>query len=881
MPSARFHRRTLVPAALATLLIAVVLFPAVRDMRPGDTTAPRPAGRRGAPGPHPSDWFEMQRMGADGRVPHERWLAAVEQARVQRAAGGYRLEAAAGTLTWQPAGPYNIGGRVTALAFEDGGVTGFLGAANGGVFKTTNSGTNWTPVFDEFAAYSIGAVVMDPTDPDVVYVGTGEGNAAVNTYDGAGVYKTTDGGATWGGIGLVETRRIGAMAIDPQNPQRVFVAAMGTQFSTGPHRGLYRSEDGGANWTQVLAINDSTGVVDVVINPAHPETVYCASWERIRRYTYRRAFGPGSGIWRSTDHGTTWTLLQAGLPPPSDDVGRIGLAIAPSRPSTVYAQYITGSALGYNGLGFYRTTDGGDTWARRDTGSGFTGAFGGFGWYFGEVGVDPVNPEIVFAMGVTLQRSTDGGINWTNRTGTAHVDQHAMWIDPSNPSRVLLGNDGGFYSSLNGSSTWTKSLDLPITQFYAGTIDPSFPARLFGGTQDNGPMKTPTGATNDWIMLISADGFYTVVDHSNNLIVFTEYQFGSYGLGPLRSTNGGNVGSFSSPVGFVSTDRYNWSMPFVMSPLNRNVLLAGSHRVYRSTDNGLNYAPVSADLTKNNTGSLLTYSTISTLDISPKTPNLFYAGTDDGRVWRSSNGGAAWNEITAGLPDRWVTRVTASPNDTMVVYVTHSGFGMDESIARVHRSTDRGATWSDIGADLPDVPANDILEDPADPNRLYLATDLGVYTTGNLGATWYPLGQGLPPQAVFDIELHKLTRKLAAFTHGRSIWTLDLNDLPVGVAPPAADDARLSLAAPAPNPFRDAARFALDLPGPATVEVAVFDASGRRVRSIAAGALPAGRHAMRWDGHDDRGRDAGAGVYYVRASAGEYGARMKRLVKLR
>jgi photosystem II stability/assembly factor-like uncharacterized protein len=549
----------------------------------------------------------------------------------------------------------------------------------------------------------------------------------------------------------------------------------------------------------------------------------------------------------------------------------------------VYAQIITGSAGGYTGLGFYRTTDGGATWTRRDVGGAYTGAFGGFGWYFGEVGVDPVNPDIVFAHGVQLLRSTDGGVNWTDRTGSAHVDQHAMWIDPTNASRVYLGNDGGFYSSLNGGATWTKSVDLPITQFYAGTFDWSFPSRLWGGTQDNGPMKNPTGAVNDWVSVFGADGFYTVVDPSNNQLVLMNYQFNSYGLGPLRSTTGGNPGSFSSPTGFVGTDRYNWCSPIVMNPSNPAIVLSAGHRVYRSTNGGVSYAPISADLTKNNTGSLLTYSTITTLDISPRATNLYYAGTDDGRVWRSSNGGGGWTEITAGLPDRWVTRVSASPGDSMVVYVTHSGFGMDEAIAHVHRSTDRGTSWTEIGGDLPDVPANDILEDPANPNRLYLATDVGVYTSGNLGATWYPLGQGMPAQTVFDLELHQQIRRLAAFTHGRSIWTLDLNDLPVGVEPGArpAPATRLELAAPAPNPFQGGASFALDLPGPDAVDVSIFDASGRRVRSLASGPLPAGRHALRWDGRDDRGRDPGAGVYYVRASAASYGARMKRLVKLR
>src|SRR5262249_26382406 len=303
----------------------------------------------------------------------------------------------------------------------------------------------------------------------VLYVGTGESNLSADSYDGAGLFRSSDGGASWTSLGLAETRRIARVRVDPANPNRIFVAAMGAQFSSGPNRGLYRSEDRGQTWSKVLFVSDSTGAVDVAINPAHPETVYCATWERMRRPTYRHAYGPECGIWRSIDHGTTWTRLSNGLPPPSDDVGRVALAVAPSRPSTVYAQIVSGASLGYVGLGLYRSTDGGNTWARRDF-SVFRDQFGSYGWDFGDMDVGPANPDHIYCLGLSITTSLNGGQNFSDITAS-HVDMHALWIDPTNPAHLYLGNDGGFYSSSTAGPPWIHSTNLPITQFYNGAID--------------------------------------------------------------------------------------------------------------------------------------------------------------------------------------------------------------------------------------------------------------------------------------------------------------------------------------------------------------------------------------------------------------------------
>lgn len=812
---------------------------------------------------YPSDWFGAQRAWPLDRIPQERYRAAVEQALAERAIGAGGSELAVGPLSWTEAGPYNIGGRVTAIAAMPGGATVYLGSAAGGVFKSTNAGVNWTPVFDATGVFSIGAVTIAPADSQTVYVGTGEANSSVDSYDGNGVYRTTDGGATWTSLGLEATARIARIAVDPQNPLRLYVAAMGTQFSTNPDRGLYRSEDGGASWSRTLFVNDSVGVTDVVVHPTHPETVYCATWERVRRNTYRRAYGPGSGIWRSANHGATWTRLQNGLPTPSDSVGRIGLAIAKSKPTTIFAQIISGTNLGYVGLGMYRSDNAGANWVRKDTSPTFRNGFGGFGWYFGDMAVHPGNLNRVYALGQVLMRSLDGGGTWADITGAAHVDFHAFWFDPLNPNHVYAGSDGGFFWSSDAGINWEQSLDLPITQFYAGTIDPTSPDRVMGGTQDNGTLQTFGGANNWQAMGIGGDGFQVVVDAVNG-VIFAEYQYCCYSTGPRRSTNGGFTFG-SQPGGVVATDRFNWNTPIVLNPRNNNVVLIGSQRVYRSTNNGLNYATISADLTTN-PGAALVYGTITTLDISPADTSVYYVGTDDGKVWRSINRGGAWTDISAGLPVRYLTRVTADPADPQVVYVTLSGFVSDEHFAHVYRSANRGDTWQSIGSNLPDVPANDILVDPADTQTLFLATDVGVYWTRNRGAGWAPLGWGMPVQTIFDLSFHAPSRTLVAATHGRSQWRLDLTGVPVAVDPPRSSE-RIALSAPAPNPARGAVRFTLELPRASATEIAIYDAAGRRVRTLHDAALPAGRHAFSWDGRDDAGRACRAGVFFARASA--------------
>jgi len=829
-------------------------------------------GDRAAEG-FPSDWFLAQRVYPGNTIRQPAYEAALAKARLER--NSLSPNSALSGATWTSAGPYNIGGRVTALAVADGGVRVFLGSADGGVFVSEDSGVSWTPAFDGVGVASIGALAVNPGNSNTVYVGSGEANSNADSYDGSGLYRSQDAGQSWSSMGLQETAHIARVRVDPADTNIIYVAAMGTLFSTNSYRGLYRSADYGQSWTRVLFVSDSTGVTDVAINPLHPDTVFCATLERVRHDTYRRVYGPECGIWRSVDRGLSWTRLAAGLPAPSDDVGRIALAIAPSRPSMIYAQILSGASLGYDGLGLYRSADGGQTWTRRDTGGSFVGNFGGFGWYFGDVAVNPANPDIVYSLGLDLMRSANGGQTFSSVASSTHPDHHAIWIDPGNPNRLYAGNDGGFYSSSNGGSTWSKSVDLPISQFYAGAIDPSNPSRLTGGMQDNGIAVT-TGSVTTWSSIAIGDNFQCIIDPLNPNTLFSQYEYGSEGSGPIRSTDNGVT--FHSPHGFDPSERYNWNSPFVMDPGNHNILLAGSQHVYKSSDNGLNYASISGDLSTNPVSSLV-FGTISALEISPASSTIYYAGTDDGRVWRSMNSGGTWSEISAGLPVRYVTRMTADPVDAGTVYVTLSGFGEDEHIARIYRSVDNGTLWSSISGNLPDVPVNDIVVDPTDRNVLYAATDIGVWVTRNLGVSWMSLAPGMPLLPVSDLTLHSASRTLVAATYGRSQWRIDLSGLIVGV-PAVKARSILTLSEPSPNPSSGAVRFALTLSHASHVDVGIYDVVGRRMRELIHGSVMAGRRELQWDGRDAAGRKVAAGIVFVRATSRE-GTQVQRIARVR
>ena len=856
-------------------LAAISLFPlalGLRELgRPGDPRTelvPSPAASESPLAREaPNEWFHRQRAWPRDDIDPAARLRAWEQAVEMRS------RERAGAAAWDPVGPVNIGGRITDVAVHplDANVC-WAGAAEGGVFKTMNGGVTWIPTFDEESSLSIGSVAVDPSDPDVVWVGTGEPNGGGGsvTYGGTGVFRSTNGGATWTNLGLPDSRYIGRVRVDPSNPSRVFVAVLGAMYSTNPERGVYRSTDAGGSWQQVLAVNDSTGAIDLVVHPTDSNLVYAAMWERTRGPDFLNYGGDGSGLWRSTDGGDSWSELGSGLPS-GPGVGRIGISIAKSNPDILYAIYADADPGWFDGV--YKTTNGGDTWTQTNDGA-LGGVYSSYGWWFGNIRVDPTNADRVFVLGLEFYRTTNGGASWSNAGGSMHVDHHGLDFGPT--GIIWEGNDGGMYRSVNGGTVWTKLADLPLTQFYTVEVDHQFPVRRYGGTQDNGTNRTLTGGSSDWASILGGDGFHCLVDPTNNAFVYAEWQYGNF----HRSTNGGStfIGATSGLSG-----RKNWSMPVVLDPSNPARLYAGTHFLHRSTNRAASWTGISPDLTDGPGGGNVTYGTITTIAVAATDPDVIWAGTDDANVWVTTNGGANWTRVDGALPERWVTRVAVDPGDATVSYVTISGFRWDDPLPHVFRSTDFGASWTDISSNLPEVPANDIVPDPQSPSTLWLATDFGVYRTTDVGASWSAVGTGLPNVVVTDLELHNPTRTLTAATYGRSMWTFDLNRATAAgeLRPLAAAPRAPRLHPVAPNPVRGGrttVRFTL--PRPADASLRVYDVAGRPVRTLAEGSHPGGERTLTWDGRDDEGRTVTGGVYLVRLETDGV-ARIRKLTVLR
>ena len=708
--------------------------------------------------------------------------------------------------TWTAAGPFNVGGRLTALAADPNDPDHvWAGAAAGGVFESHDAGTTWTAVFDDQPVLNVGSLTAHPSDSDVVYVGLGETNGVGYDYEGDGIYRTSDGGTTWQHLGLAETRRIARIAIDPQNPQRLFVAALGGQYTPDEHRGVYRSTDGGATWSQVLFVAPTAGAIDVAIDPVTPTRVYAAIWETYSTPTHWFQSGVHSGIWRSLDGGTTWARLAGGLPAPSASIGRIGLALAASSPTTVYALYIEDPG---KFVGVYKTTNGGESWSKMNS-AGTKQIFNVYSYYLGQIRVDPTDANIVYLLDVGWARSTNGGQSYTPFTSGSYVDHHDMVVLPD---RLYLANDGGFYRSVDGGVTWAHALTLPVTQFYDLGIDPVHPLRRLGGTQDNGSIQTVDGGASSWYVFGGSDGFHVEVDPTDPMRVYWENFWGRIN----RSLDGGSTSEVV--LRGIGNERSNWSTPIVHDPHIGLRLYTGTCRVYRTVDGADHWTPISDDLTDGPPPDLLPSShlenvvegTITTIAASGIDSNVVWAGTDDGNVWVTPNGGSTWSRVDVPGRSEWVTRVEADPFSASAGYVAYSGYRYGSRLPRLYRTLDLGATWTDISEGLPDVPVNGINADP-DPamrGRLFAATDAGVYVSDDYGARWSVLGTGLPPAVVLDLDLIETSRQLFAGTHGRSMYVYDLDQL----GPADADgDGRDNLADCLPD---DPAAFAI--PGAVT-----------------------------------------------------------------
>ena len=755
----------------------------------------------------PHDFMFMQRAYPTGEIKSDAYSNAIGWKKEQQ----QRSNAA---VLWEFAGPTNVGGRITDIEIpNDQAETYYVGTASGGVFKTTDGGSNWLPIFDDQEILSIGDIEISENNTETIWVGTGEVNAGGGSlaYDGNGVFKSTNAGITWQSKGLPNVGSISKIVIDPDNDDAIFVSAMGPLFRNDTNRGVYKSVDGGDTWEQKLFVSDSTGIIDMAIHPTNGDIIYAASWERIRRPQYRHYGGETSRLYRSLDGGDTWIEMTNGLPSLPSEKGRISIAISQSNPEVLYSRYADATG---NIQGVYKTVDGGDVWTEVN-GSGLQNV--GFHWWFRGVVIDPDDENIIYNVDFNVQKSTDGGANWSPAFPGAHVDQHALAFNRMVPGAVVLGNDGGVYYSADDGASYLKDVSLPITQFYRVHVDAQNDAKVYGGAQDNNTIRTTTGSVDDWTAIYGGDGFQSLVDPTNTAVIYALSQRGNLG----KSINNG--ANFSGATNGISgSDRKNWDTPIVMDPFDSQILYYGANRLYKTTNAAGNWTAISPDLTNGSGGGNLTFGTIISISVSPINTDTIYVGTDDGNVWITNNGGGNWTNVSASLPNRWVTKVLASRSDLNTVYATFSGYRYGEDNGHVYKSDDNGANWTDISSGLPDIPVNDILEDVY--GNLFLGTDIGVLASPDQGANWSVLGENLPSVVVTDMHIHEASEYLYIGTYGRSMYKLDLSEDILSVAHRSFSET----IAIYPNPATDYVTISAS-ESFENISVGIYDAMGREI----------------------------------------------------
>jgi photosystem II stability/assembly factor-like uncharacterized protein len=689
-------------------------------------------------------------------------------------------------------GPAITSGRVGDLAVDPVRKrTYYVAVSSGGVWKTTNWETTFAPVFDDQASFSIGCVTLDPTNPLVVWVGTGENNSQRSVGYGDGVYRSPDGGKSWENVGLKASEHIGRILVHPKDGRIVYVAAQGPLWADGGDRGLYKSTDGGKTWKAVLTISGRTGVSDVWMDPRNPDVLYAAAYQRRRHVFTLINGGPESGIHKSTDGGVSWTKLTNGLP--KGDVGRIALAVPPAAPDTVYALV---EARGKDG-GFYRSLDAGMSWEKRGDYSTTSAQ------YYQELFPDPKDADRVYSMDTYMQVTDDGGKTWRNAGEKAkHVDNHALWIDPENPDHLLNGNDGGIYESWDRSATWQFRTNLPVTQFYRVAVDDARPFyNVYGGTQDNytlgGPSRTDNahGIRNeDWFVTQTGDGFFAAVEPGNPDIVYSEAQHGA--LVRFDRKTGEQVDIQPQPAPGDAPLRWNWDSPLIISPHSPTRLWFAAQRVFRSEDRGNSWKAVSPDLTRQTDRNRLPvmgrvwsvdavaknastsfYGNIVSLVESPKKSGLVYAGTDDGLVQVTEDGGGSWRKLESvpGVPETtFVADLAASPHEADVVYAAFDNHKRGDFKPYLLRSADRGKSWTSIAGDLPARgTVYTVAEDPKKPGLLFCGTEFGLFFTADGGKKWIRLKGGMPTINVRDLAFQERENDLVVATFGRGFRVLD------------------------------------------------------------------------------------------------------------
>ncbi len=810
---------------------------------------------------YPNEWMYNQRAYPDNYINKDAIRNATIQSRAIKASRDSNLNE-----DWSLVGPLNTGGRVTDIAISpDNNDHFYITTAVGGVFRTTDKGENWEAVFDDIGVPSIGNIAIAPSDAQRIYVGTGEanGSATSGAFLGDGIYRSDDGGDSWTNKGLQNSNHIGRIIVDPANPDRVFVAATGILYGYNDERGIYRSTNGGDAWENVLFVTDSTAAIDIIMNPLDTDILYAAMWERTRKPYQRDYGGVTSGIHKSTDGGDTWELLGPahGLPAPDEQTGRIGLAISASNPDILYARYTTNQVTNqFDGL--YRSLDQGNTWELYAFNE-LLGVDANFGWYFGNVRVDPENPGEVYVLGQQFQFFNESFGGW-DINSDMHVDHHALEFSTSDSDFMLSGNDGGVYLSENGGDSWEKFTNLPITQFYNIEVDFTEPINLFGGTQDNNTIRTSSTTGDQWFAVWGGDGFHVNVDPSDNSFVYAESQFGNL----ARSTDGGFsfIGALN---GINPSDRTNWNTPVILSPFNPEVVYYGSNKLYQSTNRAVNWSAISEDLTDGlHPSGSLSFGTLTAIAASYSNLTTIYTGSDDGNVSVTFDGGTTWENISEGLPDRYITSLAISPTDDQTLYVTLSGFSNLDYTPHVFKTTDGGQTWNDISGSLPSIPANDIiLVDVSGQEALLLATDMNVWYSQDDGTNWDILGNDLPFTIIRDLKYHEPTGLLYAGTFGRSIHQYDLSSLVLSVEENSIASSEFSIF---PNPVSNT--FTLDHNIQGIGSIVIYDTSGREVSILYKGELTKTQNTA-----FERGNLA-SGIYIIKVTSSNTTSVSKKLI---
>ena len=714
-------------------------------------------------------------------------------------------------FAYRNVGPFRAGSWISDIAVPESPAkahlyTFYVGARNGGVWKTTNNGTTFTPIFEGRDVASIGALAIAPSNSDIVWVGTGDASCTRSAYPGNGVYKSTDAGANWQHMGLQDSQHIARVVIHPASPDIVYVAAMGHLFSPNEERGVFKSTDGGATWKKILYLNERTGAIDLVIDRVHPNTLYAATYECMRHPWRLEDGGPASGIYKTTDGGATWKKLAGGLP--EGNLGRIGLDLYQKNPQILYAvidnrnQSTEAPAATPNGgapsgprlIGgeVYRTDDGGLTWRKMNSARDDVGRKTGYA--FNQIRIDPNNADRIYVTGSSITSSDDGGKTWAGLAGPqgnrvfrrAFGDFRTLWIDSQNSDRMMSGSDGGVCASYDGGKTCDHLANLPLGEVYALTTDMEQPYNIYAGLQDHESWKGPSNGWSgsvglaDWVSVGIGDGMYNQVDPTDSRWVYNTQEFGRPGRYD-QQTHSRKIIAPARPAGQPLL-RFNWVAPIRLSPHDPKTIYAGAQVLFRSRDRGDHWEEISPDLTTNDStkisppGAAIQHCTIVTISESPAVAGVIWAGTDDGKVQVTRNSGAKWTDVTAniaragGPEDAWVTRVFAANSNAGTAYVAKSRMRQDDFRPLLYKTTDYGATWTSIAGNLPGRSINVIFEDYQNPNLLFAGNDAGVYLTIDGGARWFALKGNMPVVPVTDLMIHPRESDLIVGTYGRGIW---------------------------------------------------------------------------------------------------------------